>query len=93
MGTAELTTVGCGDYEVVFTADSEPTVVVQGAEMRAEVQRLCDIALLEEAKCQGFLDAADQVSDITVTIGAARMQAAAEETVRNDFDTGFCKVE
>jgi hypothetical protein len=91
-GMAELTTIGCGDYEVVFTADSEPTVVVQGAEIRSEIQRLCDIALLEGPKCQGFLDASDQVSEITVTIGAAKMQAAAEETVRNDFDTGFCRV-
>ena len=90
-GSAEVSTVACGEYEVVFTPASEPTVVVTGPEIRAEIGRLCDIALIEETKCLGFLNAAEDVGELIVTIGNAKMQAAAEDTVRTQFDGGFCR--
>ncbi len=92
-GSALLTTTACGEYEVEFTPTEEPTVIVTGPELRAEIGRLCDVALIEEVKCIGFLAAADEVDTLTVTITENKMQAAAETTVRNNFDTSFCKIQ
>jgi len=92
-GTAEVTNVGCGEYETVFTADSEPTVVITAGEMRSQIQLLCDIALLEDGKCIGFLNAADAAGEVVVTLGAAKLQKEAENRVTTSFDSGFCRID
>ncbi len=92
-GTAFVTHIGCGEYDVEFEAEAT-SVLLEKNRLLGAITHQCDILVINDAaRCLALINAVNELGDMQVEVSQEEITSTAKLAVENGFDTLWCRQE